>query len=94
MAATSCEAIHQGFEEKHATHDLIETFLKLGCKPSHRLKTCQAPRKTLTDNEPMTIWKFVVSDSARKSEILKLSLSYGARTRIGFSYIVRAYWWS
>ena len=87
-AATEYEVIHQGFEKKHASQHLMETFLKLGCNPSQRLKTCQAPPNTLTDNEPMIIWKFVMSDSARRSQIPKLSLRHGARTGTGFSYIV------
>lgn len=76
MATTEYRSTHSTFGRKNPSLRLIEMFLELGINPNQRLRT--NPNKTHLSDDTMTIWQFVISDSAKRPELLKLFLRYGA----------------
>jgi hypothetical protein len=68
MAATEYRTAQSTFKLDDPSLRLIETFLELGVNPNQPLRA----------NPTMTVWQFVVSDSAKRPEILKLFIRYGA----------------
>jgi hypothetical protein len=76
MATTEYRSTYKTFGRKNPSLRLIEMFLELGINPNQRLRT--NPNRAHLSDDTMTIWQFVISDSAKRPELLKLFLRYGA----------------
>jgi hypothetical protein len=81
MAVSEYQVTHRVFRAGNPSLRLVETFLELGINPNQRLPRTQkflSYRLRTFSEENMTIWQFVISDSAKRPEVLKLFLRYGA----------------
>jgi hypothetical protein len=78
MASAEYRITHSRFSYEHPSLRLIETFLKFGVSPNKHFHISRKTRNRTSVRLTKTIWQFVVSDSARRPEVLKLFLRYGA----------------
>jgi hypothetical protein len=78
MASAEYRITHSRFSYEHPSLRLIETFLKFGVSPNKHFHISRKTRNRTSVRLTKTIWQFVISNSARRPEVLKLFLRNGA----------------